>query len=64
MKDKIKGTHDYLMALVKKAERKLYYETTNDHIDFNEACEAEQEARGELEDAQKVLKNFETKHNL
>lgn len=63
-KDKIKGTHDYLIALVKKAERKLYYETTNDHISFNEACDAENEARHELDDAKKELNNFEIKNNI
>ena len=63
-KDKIKGTHDYLIALVRKAERKLHYEKTNEHISFNEASEKEQETEQELKDAQKILKDFETEHKL
>ena len=64
MKEKIKGTHNYLIALVKKAERTLYYEHTNEHCDFNESCDAENEARKELEDAEKQLRDFETLHNI
>ena len=62
--DKIQRKHEYLTCLVEKAERKLYYEKTNEHINFNDSCEKEEEAEQELKEIRKELEDFEKLHDL